>query len=377
MIEAIQVLDIRAIWIKELAAALAKEVPTTGWMPQIEWLGRFQSNIQKQQLDDPRLEYITFPLQRGFYQLTGWPLFDSGNRIARWMAERCKHPRKTLLLCTTPHYCCIAKHWPGPTAYFMSDLYYAWGAAPEAIRLADRKMCEVVKKVFVVSERCRTYLLHKVGCESNKIHILPMATRHSNTLTAPSTFPAPLPKLVEKLPRPIIGVIGNLAANVDWCFLEKAIKFAPAFTWLFIGGWEMPIAHPEQATARQRVLKLSEGTHRIHFTGTQPYGELQSYSRAFDVALFPYRKRESTYSGSSTRYYEHLPAGRPILATPGFADLLTKPFVTLVNTPEELRQQLDVLRSTNFHSNEAEAMWQASQKETWEERARLLLSEVG
>ena len=41
---------------------------------------------------------------------------------------------------------------------------------------------------------------------------------------------------------------------------------------------------------------------------------LAAYARAFDVAVLPYRRVEPTYSGSSTRFYEHLAAGPEVEA---------------------------------------------------------------
>ena len=71
----------------------------------------------------------------------------------------------------------------------------------------------------------------------------------------------PLPPVLEGLSRPVAGIIGNLAANLDW---------------------------------------------------------------EFDVAILPYRFGEPNYSGSATRFYEHLAACRPMLATPNVAELQTK-----------------------------------------------------
>ena len=107
--------------------------------------------------------------------------------------------------------------------------------------------------------------------------------------------------------------------------------------------------------------------------GRKPYGELQDYARALDVAVLPYRKKEPTFSGSSTRFYEHLAAGRPMVATRGFAELLEKePLLTLVDTGAEIGDALEVLALRNFQDGQAEARWIASRTGTWEERARTM-----
>jgi hypothetical protein len=109
----------------------------------------------------------------------------------------------------------------------------------------------------------------------------------------------------------------------------------------------------------------------------KPYGELQKYARCVDVAVLPYRKKEPTYSGSSTRFYEHLAAGRPMVATRGFAELLEKvPLVTLVDTPGQMSVALSELMAKGFQDGYELARWEASRKGTWEERARVLRATI-
>ena len=110
------------------------------------------------------------------------------------------------------------------------------------------------------------------------------------------------------------------------------------------------------------------------FLGPKPYGELQAFARAFDVAVLPYLKSEPTYSGSSTRFYEHLAACRPMLATRGFAELLEKPpLLELVDTPTQMVAGLERLREMSFCDGFEEARWDASRTGTWENRVNLLV----
>ena len=116
---------------------------------------------------------------------------------------------------------------------------------------------------------------------------------------------------------------------------------------------------------------------RVRSVGRKPYGELVQYARAFDLAVLPYRRVEPTYSGSSTRFYEHLAAGRPILATRGFEELLRKqPLLTLVDTAEEAAEAIRNLEANGFDDGLAPQRWLASQQGTWEERASTLLNAV-
>jgi glycosyltransferase involved in cell wall biosynthesis len=129
----------------------------------------------------------------------------------------------------------------------------------------------------------------------------------------------------------------------------------------------MSVPEPEQARARASLL-AQQGRGR--FTGYKPYGHLRDYARAFDVAILPYRKREPTFSGSSTRFYEHLATCRPMLATRGFEELLHKePLLTLTDSTEEMVKALESLNAARFGDGFEDARWKASHSETWEARA--------
>ena len=111
--------------------------------------------------------------------------------------------------------------------------------------------------------------------------------------------------------------------------------------------------------------------------GGKPYGELQSYARCLDVAVLPYRKKEPTYSGSSTRFYEHLAACRPMVATHGFAELLEKPpLLELANTSAEMAEALARLHALHYQDGYEVLRWQASKQGTWEERVKTLASTI-
>ena len=169
------------------------------------------------------------------------------------------------------------------------------------------------------------------------------------------------------LARPIAGIIGNLAANMDWEFLRDCVARTPEFSWLFVGPTQMPVPDSAQSQARRELIGMGG---RVRFIGSRPYGELQSYARAFDVAVLPYLRQEPTYSGSSTRFYEHLAACRPMIATRGFAELLGKePLLELASDAEQAASSLRRLAAAGFRDGFEQMRWEASFEGTWERRA--------
>lgn len=363
-----QILDVSSIWMKEFAAAMARVHPTVAWEPVMSFTGVLQRWERGEALAHPQLERVRFPLQRGYATTPLRQLLPFENALGRRLRAHCSDPRESPLICTTPFYAPLAEKWLGPVVYYVTDLTVAYeGLSPQQVIGLDQRLCAVARSVCPNSRRLAAYLIGQVGCAPEKITLVPNATRASNLAPAPLLTAGPLPAEIAHLKRPLAGVIGNLSANMDWVLLAEAVRLTPGITWVFVGPTDMPVREDAQAEARERVMG------QAHFAGAQPYGELQAYARSFDVAVLPYRKREPTYSGSSTRFYEHLAACRPMLATRGFAELLEMPpLVELVDTPEELADALHRLRAENFRDGYESARWEASLRGTWEERVRSL-----
>jgi hypothetical protein len=369
------VLDVGSIWLKEFASALSEMVATENWCPQIRNFGSWEDWEETDPVLDPRLTLTRFPLQRCY---------------ARFPLSRFLHPEKAIvkrllshadssgdtLICTSPFYAPIAELWPGKVVYYLTDLTKAYaGINPRQVVELDRRMCRVAGTVCPNSRRIADYLSTEADCDSRKITVIPNATRERNILSRPLTRPDELPFSLAGLPRPIVGVIGNLAGNLDWVLLEQAVNWARDVSWAFIGPVDMRIPNRAHRRARE-ALKQLRG--RVRFTGPKPYGELYRYARALDVAMIPYLQQEPTRSGSATRFYEHLAACRPILATRGHDELLTKePLLKLVNTAPEIAQELGRLRELNFCDGYEGLRWQVSRNETWQSRAGALLAASG
>ena len=359
------ILDVGSIWMKEFASALSQNEHVVAWAPKIENLGMFQRWHREKSLSDPPLQEQVFPLQRGYARapLRWMAGYESG--LLRTMLTQTPLPEKAPLICSTPFYAPVAERWPGPVVYYLTDMAVAYPSLnARQVKRLDRSMCRVARAVCPNSRRIAEYLIEEAGCEAEKITIVPNATRASNVAAKPLYAPGPCPEDVQDLPRPLVGVVGDLSGNLDWELIADAMKRTPAMSWLFVGPANKRIEDRAQNTAREWVKQ------HARFVGFKPYGLLQEYARCLDVAVLPYKKKEPTFSGSSTRFYEHLAAGRPMLATRGFAELLGKePLLKLVGTGLEMATALSELEELDFCDGLEAMRWQASLKGTWEERA--------
>src|SRR5262249_3093784 len=183
--------------------------------------------------------------------------------------------------------------------------------------------------------------------------------------------PSALPADVADLARPVAGVIGNLALNTDWELVEQVVHGTPFLSWLFVGPTSMPAGGAKQNSARSRLMSMRG---RGRFIGERRYGQLRDYARAIDVAVLPYRKIEPTYSGSATRFYEHLAACRPMVGTYGLAELFEKePLLRLTRDAEQMIHYLNWLRAAEFCDGHEALRWKTSLSETWQGRVSLMM----
>jgi glycosyltransferase involved in cell wall biosynthesis len=290
------------------------------------------------------------------------------------MVSECSNAALVALICTSPYWTILAEQWPGPVIYYSLDYTYAYdGFSPARILELDKRLCRKAVRVFPVSRRIGDYLVTRAGCAPGKITVLPNATLSQNVRAESDGCRAERPDELKDIDGPMAGVIGNMADNIDWNLLKDSVEMTPWLHWVFIGPYDTKVADCPQSKARNAVMSHP----RTRFMGVRRYNELQAYARSLDVAVMPYRRKEPTYSGSAMRFYEHLAAGRPMIATRNVAELLEKePLLKLVDSAAQLVKKLAQLRENDFNDGWGEARIRASRNETWDVRAQVMLSGI-
>ena len=367
-----QLLQVSDVLDVEFANALLESVPVLAWEPERSLFPAHIRPGHEEERTEGGLRLRKLPLLRGFARAPMSWLARTGPGVTARLLRQTEDPERTPLIITVPFFAPVAELWPGPVVYWLTDLIAEYTSADRAVvEGLDRRLVEAATLVCPNSRRLQDYLITHAECDPAKIHVIPNATRQMNLLPEPPAGPLPRPETLRAIPgldgRPIAGIIGNLAANMDWCLLERTIELTPWLSWVFVGPTTMAMADPVQRRARQTVVEHPNA----HFIGKQPYGDLASFARAFDVAILPYRRCEPTFSGSSTRFYEHLAACRPMLATRGLDELTLKPpLLKLIDTPEHAAESLNQLRLQNFDDGLLGLRWQASLEATWQVRAQ-------
>ncbi|GAA3757321.1 glycosyltransferase [Terriglobus aquaticus] len=364
-------LQLSAALDEELACALSEYVPVLGWKPEARWLAGW--------IDLPKKPAVrrtpTFHIQH-FGRMPGYArphlsaLARLGPSVCRRIASHATDAQRDVLVCTTPFLAPVAERWQGPVVYWLTDRIADYTSAGRIdVRGLDRRLCRRADLVCPNSDRLRDYLVEDAGCDTAKIQVLPNGVRAAHLLPAPLLQARELPQAASHRKRPVAGVLGNMGSNVNWLLLLQAVQRTPWLTWLFVGPVGNDVDDPEHLHARQEVQYCRNAC----FVGAKPYGDLVHYARAIDVAVLPYFQREPTFSGSSTRFYEHLASCRPIIATRGFAELLRKePLVRLVSDANDLVAALQVLRASGFCDGHEALRWKESYRNTWQVRAQTM-----
>ncbi len=363
------VFDVRAIWVTEFARALATKIPTIGLRPTIDAMGLLHRAARPVDGDNA-LKVFSCRLQRGWWRSA---LLSERRKLVAFVRSQAAMLPTTCVIFTSPHYASVAEAFREcTTAYYVTDNFRACFPDEPAIATLETKLAACVTHVFPNSERIRRFFVDDAKVEDDRVTVIPNGVRGENVLPAPLYAPTDPPAEMPTMPRPWALVMGNLAANTDWPLLEAVIGETPWLSWVFVGPTEMPCASEEHERIRQRLM---ETRGSAYFLGWQPPVTLKSFARACDVAVLPYLKREPTYSGSSTRSYEHFAACRPILASEGFAELLERqPLVTVCRSVEEMVSALRRLKQSRFRDGHESARWHLARESTWSHRAERMLA---
>ncbi len=107
------------------------------------------------------------------------------------------------------------------------------------------------------------------------------------------------------LPRPVVGLVGQLSERIDLGILT-ALSDA-GFALLLVGPRD-PRWEPE------RFADLT-GRPAVHYTGRVPAADVPAYLAAIDVGITPYTASDFNRASFPMKTLEYLAAGRPVVST--------------------------------------------------------------
>lgn len=132
------------------------------------------------------------------------------------------------------------------------------------------------------------------------VHVVPNGLELRDGVARP-----PRPKELRRVPRPIIGYVGNLSQRIDVRLLKRVVRSRPDWQFVFVGS-----AHHDQS-----VLDL-DYRKNVHFVGVKRYDETLAFIEHFDVAMVPHLDNEMTRSMNPLKAFVYCSTGVPVVSTP-------------------------------------------------------------
>ncbi len=183
--------------------------------------------------------------------------------------------------------------------YYCVDEYTAFTGVPtESLIALERDLLRKAQLVIVSADR----LLQSKRRENPRAVLV----RHGVDYTHFSKALRPetrVPDEIARLPRPIIGYFGLMAA--DWIDVELMVKVAKHFS----GGSLVLLGKVTTDVSALSALP------NVHLLGRKPYADLPAYSKGFDVAILPFPISEVTLNANPLKVREYLAAGLPVVST--------------------------------------------------------------
>ncbi len=170
-----------------------------------------------------------------------------------------------------------------------------------------------------------------------------------------------IPDDIAKLPHPIIGYFGLMAA--DWIDIDLMEHIAKHFS----GGSLVLLGKVTADVSRLSALK------NVHLLGRKPFADLPGYSKGFDVAILPFPISEVTLNANPLKVREYLAAGLPVVSTK-IPEVEVLGLARIAETKEAFCQQIEeAMKDPGPKAERSDSM----KGESWEGRVEEVRRHVG
>ena len=307
----------------------------------------------------------------------GWATRRATEVLPRLWASALKECRSagaepSALIVTSPHYAALVEQLSAdiPTFYYCSDDYLnyrGWDASK--MREQESSIIRHARHSFLVSAALRDRALREYGIDPSRVSVGMNATDEEFLLPVPMQEIDRLVASFPTLKRPIAGVIGGINERLNFELIEQVVESDAVGSVLLIG----PIA----ASLRDARLDTLRRNPKCIFAGEQAHDALRVWLQALDVALIPFRSCHFNTMCSPMRLFDHLAAGRPIVATDACPQIREfQDCVAVASTDAEFLVKVKQALSAPADSTYLELMRKRAREHTWAARALTLNSRI-
>lgn len=175
--------------------------------------------------------------------------------------------------------------------------------------------------------------------------------------------PCQVPGDLDRIPRPRIGYVGNVASyKVDVSLLARVAAARRSWSIVLIGGCGGGDAATDIAALRQQP--------NVHLLGLRAYDEIPAYVQGLDVGLIPFRRSRVTDASLPLKTFEYLAAGLPVVSTP-LAALRHEPLddvIRYASGPTAFVDAIEQALATNGEGQQAALRREVAARYSWSVR---------
>jgi glycosyltransferase involved in cell wall biosynthesis len=233
----------------------------------------------------------------------------------------------------------------------------------------EQQLVETVEHSFFVSRPLAEKAVTKYNVSRSAVTVSPNATETAFLNPVPDTRICRLLDQHPGLKRPLVGVIGGVNDRLDFELLLRCANLTEVGSLVFVGGID--------PSCEDADLRRLQDHKKVLFVGQQPHDDLPAWMQALDVALIPYRPTPLNHACSPMRLFDHLAAGRPMVATRACDQVRDyHEWVKVSDNPVDFVENLKEAIADRDHSPEKMRTF-VEQSQRWSQRAEAMARTMG
>ena len=358
------VADVKTLWRRRPFEALAKYRSVVGFIPEDPVSFFF---------GDPSVDRVGVAGTLGLRRVLvppGWASWSAwiGQRLLGRAIGSTRELRGIVV--TTPHYLPLLEALGGalPEYYFCSDDYRSYQGWDRGVMAKNEK--EIVLRAshsFFVSQRLLDRACDEYGVARDRASVVMNATD-------PEFLVEAAPEELDGLRRefgigsgPVAGVAGAVNSRLDFELLLYLVESGAVGALVFAGTVDGGLQ--DWAFERLRAHPLCV------WTGTETRDRMRLWQQLFDVGLVPYRRVEFNQYCSPMRLFDHLAAGKPLVATSACSQITD--FTEFVVVADEADAFTEAVRAAAETGRRSQQMVRFAAGHTWDARALQIRDRIG